>query len=103
MWDVNTGHVIKQRGWTADIRYQKPETNLGMTRFVTTDAPMPPSPIRPVQFDVCKNCGHEIRWQRVAVPPRWEHTRVMSGDESSRLFWICECGCMTPEPKEATS
>ena len=51
---------------------------------------------------LCKNCDHEIRWETVAVPPRWEHVRVMSVDECSRLHWICECGCMTPEPKEAT-
>ena len=49
---------------------------------------------------LCVHCGHDIRWEKIAIPPRWEHVRVMSGDEASRLHWICECGCMTPEPKE---
>jgi hypothetical protein len=54
----------------------------------------------PVKAGVCIHCGHPIQWEKVAVPPRWEHVRTMSNDSLSRLFWICECGCMTPEPKE---
>jgi hypothetical protein len=72
MWDVNTGHVIKQ----------------AVPESVT-------------KTSICARCGHELRWQSVAVPPRWEHVRELSRDNFPGAHWICSCGCQTPEPKEA--
>jgi hypothetical protein len=100
MWDVNTGHVYRQQPpapWGSD---KLPPEDRDPT---IPDRSLHRTLLAEPKTTICVNCPHEIRWSKVAIPPRWEHVRTQSNDEHSRLFWICECGCMTPEPKEAQS
>ena len=98
MWDVHTGYVYKEID--ADTNKKHVIIKTGKVAEPVFNGYIPPTP-EPMKTSICANCGHEIKWEPVAVPPRWEHVRVMARDNSSRLHWICECGCMTPEPKEA--
>ena len=98
MRDVNTGHVYKQQA-------PEPKKVIILTGRVAEpdfNGYIPPTP-EPVKIGICVHCDHEIQFEKVAVPPRWEHIRTMSDDNHSKLFWICECGCMSPEPKEAAA
>ena len=42
---------------------------------------------------ICRNCGHILVWQKIAIPPRWEHQRGVNWHLHPRSHWICECGC----------